>query len=176
MLTLMLQGHSRKESREIGMEYLEKVGMGEIDPDKKVFELSGGERQRIAFIRAICPEFTVLLGDEPTGNLDRFTSRKLMQILQSSIHEKEGSAIIVSHDIDLSVEFADQLIIISKKEEQPGSKNEFYDYEAKYIDDATEYLFDTIADEKLAERINIIINRKAKKTQSPSSIDANALN
>ncbi len=126
MLTLMLQGHSRKESRKLGMEYLEKVGMGEIDPDKKVFELSGGQRQRIAFIRAICPEFTVLLGDEPTGNLDRFTSRKLMRILQSSVHEKEGSAIIVSHDIDLSVDFADQLIIINKKEDQEGEKNDFY--------------------------------------------------
>lgn len=126
MLTLMLQGHSRRMSREIGMEYLEKVGMGEIDPDNKVFELSGGQRQRIAFIRAICPEFTVLLGDEPTGNLDRFTSHKLMQILKSNIHEKNRSAIIVSHDIDLSVEFADQLIIINKKEKQHGIKNEFY--------------------------------------------------
>ncbi|MGC9345148.1 MAG: ATP-binding cassette domain-containing protein, partial [Bacteroidales bacterium] len=94
MLTLMLQGHSNKEARIRGHSYLQKVGMGDIDPEKKVFELSGGQRQRIAFIRAICPDFTVLLGDEPTGNLDRFTSRKLMQILRSSIHEKERSAII----------------------------------------------------------------------------------
>jgi len=128
MLTLMLQGFSKSESRDLGMEYMEKVGMGEIDPDNKVFELSGGQRQRIAFIRAICPEFTVLLGDEPTGNLDRFTSHKLMQVLKASIREKERSAIIVSHNIDLSIEFADQLIIISKKEKQPGTRNEFYGF------------------------------------------------
>ena len=125
MLTLMLQGHTRKQSRQIAIDFLDKVGMGEIDPDKKVFELSGGQRQRIAFIRAICPDFTVLLGDEPTGNLDRFTSRKLMQILQSSIHEKEGSAIIVSHDVELSIAFADQLIIINKNQEEED-ENDFH--------------------------------------------------
>ena len=115
IVTLMIQGFSNKKARNLAMEYMEKIGIGDIDPNKKVFELAGGQRQRIAFIRAICPDFTVLLGDEPTGNLDRFNSRNLMQILQENIHEKKGSAIIVSHDIDLSVEFADQLIIIRKQ-------------------------------------------------------------
>ena len=126
ILTLMIQGYSQKDARKLALEYMEKIGIGEIDPDKKVFELAGGQRQRIAFIRAICPDFTVLLGDEPTGNLDRFNSRNLMQILQQNIHEKDGSAVIVSHDIDLSVEFADLLIIIKKYKESNNGVEQSY--------------------------------------------------
>ena len=78
-------------------------------------ELSGGQQQRLAFARAILPDFTVLFGDEPTGNLDAENAIRVMEILDRKLKEHEGaSAIIVSHDMHLAVTFADVVIKIRK--------------------------------------------------------------
>ena len=78
-------------------------------------ELSGGQQQRLAFARAILPDFTVLFGDEPTGNLDAENAVRVMDILNRKLGEHEGaSAIIVSHDMHLAVTFADVIIKIRK--------------------------------------------------------------
>jgi len=82
--------------------------------DRKIQEFSGGQLQRIAFARAILPKFTVLFGDEPTGNLDTHTARNLIEILINEVHQHKRTAIIVSHDISLSVEYADMIIQIRK--------------------------------------------------------------
>ena len=78
-------------------------------------ELSGGQQQRLAFARAILPDFTVLFGDEPTGNLDGDNAVKVMTILSSKLlNMSNSSAIIVSHDMRLAEQFADIIIKIRK--------------------------------------------------------------
>jgi ABC-type lipoprotein export system ATPase subunit len=92
-----------------------------IDEKKKSFQLSGGERQRAAFIRAITTEFEVLFGDEPTGNLDEENSNTLLQILKDNIRKNNRTAVIVSHNKDLALNFADILIVLRKRMTTPDT-------------------------------------------------------
>ncbi len=122
-LTQMLQGKSRKESIDNIRGIMSKIGLEQNDSNgnivnlmhKKPFELSGGQRQRVAFVRAFTPEFSVLFADEPTGNLDVYNSKALMDILKNSILEPNRTAIIVTHSLTLAMEYADLLVILSKK-------------------------------------------------------------
>lgn len=113
-LTQMIQG---KESIVRTENFMDRVGLGKIGKSKKAFELSGGERQRVAFVRAITPSFTVLFGDEPTGNLDEGNAKDLMDLLKSQI-DTNKTAIIVSHSIDLALNYADMIILLTKNEKE----------------------------------------------------------
>jgi lipoprotein-releasing system ATP-binding protein len=114
-LTRMLQGYSRQASFERAKSVLKDLGLEHIDEERMTQELSGGQQQRLAFARAILPDFSVLFGDEPTGNLDSDNAVKAMEILTNKLGEMEGSsAIIVSHDMHLAVTFADVIIKIRK--------------------------------------------------------------
>lgn len=114
-LTRILQGYSMEEAFARATEVLQDLGLGHIDSTRMTQELSGGQQQRLAFARAILPDFTVLFGDEPTGNLDGENAMKAMEILSEKLNSKEGSsAIIVSHDMHLAVTFADVIIKIRK--------------------------------------------------------------
>lgn len=118
-LTRMLQGYSKADSFAKASKVLEDLGLGHIDEDRMAQELSGGQQQRLAFARAILPDFTVLFGDEPTGNLDSDNAVKAMELLSDKLSELQGSsAIIVSHDMHLSATFADMIIKI-RKESRP---------------------------------------------------------
>ena len=113
--TRMLQGYSKQESFERAKLVLEQLGLDHIDTKRMTQELSGGQQQRLAFARAILPDFTVLFGDEPTGNLDPENAVKVMRIITDKIDEQKGaSAIIVSHDMHLATGFADVIIKIRK--------------------------------------------------------------
>ena len=115
-LTRMLQGYSRESSYLKTHEVLTDLGLGHIDSTRMTQELSGGQQQRLAFARAILPDFTVLFGDEPTGNLDSDNATKAIELLSHKLAEKEdSSAIIVSHDMHLAVSFADVIIKIRKE-------------------------------------------------------------
>lgn len=121
-LTRMLQGYSRQASFERAKSVLKDLGLEHIDEERMTQELSGGQQQRLAFARAILPEFSVLFGDEPTGNLDSDNAVKAMEILTNKLGEMEGSsAIIVSHDMHLAVTFADVIIKIKKMARQSAS-------------------------------------------------------
>lgn len=116
-ITRMLQGFSQEESFDRASKVLEDLGLPHISKDRMAQELSGGQQQRLAFARAIIPEFTVLFGDEPTGNLDGENAAKAMELLSNKLEEYNGSsAIIVSHDMHLAVTFGDVIIKISKVE------------------------------------------------------------
>lgn len=116
-LTRMLQGYSQTDSFAKASEVLADLGLSHISEDRMAQELSGGQQQRLAFARAILPDFTVLFGDEPTGNLDSDNAVKAMELLSGKLNELEGSsAIIVSHDMHLAVSFADMIIKIRKEE------------------------------------------------------------
>ena len=110
----MIQGVSLDQARGNIREAMIKVGLGEINDHDKVIHLSGGQRQRLAFVRAITPDFEVLFGDEPTGNLDEVNSLELMRFIDTDVHARSRSAILVSHDIDLSLAFADQVVLLMK--------------------------------------------------------------
>lgn len=113
--TRMLQGFSRFSSFQRTKIILEDLGLEHVDEKRMAQELSGGQQQRLAFARAILPDFTVLFGDEPTGNLDAENAVRVMEILNRKLNEYEGaSAIIVSHDMHLAVSFADVIIKIRK--------------------------------------------------------------
>ncbi len=113
----LLQGESMETANGKVREAMKKVGLSEINGEDKVTQLSGGQRQRLAFVRAITPEFEVLFGDEPTGNLDELNAHELMRYIESDVHQKKRSSILVSHHIDLSLEFADQIILLVKNNE-----------------------------------------------------------
>lgn len=88
--------------------------LGHLPIEVSPKNISGGERQRIAFARAIVPEFNILFGDEPTGNLDHRNSTEVMSILKEYIDHDKKSAIIVSHDLNLALYFADRIILLNK--------------------------------------------------------------
>lgn len=122
-LTRMLQGYSRESSFARAKQVLTDLGLEHIAEDRMTQELSGGQQQRLAFARAIIPDFTVLFGDEPTGNLDSDNAKKAMEILSNKLTELNGaSAIIVSHDMHLAATFADVVIKINKME-RPRQKD-----------------------------------------------------
>ncbi len=113
-LTQMIQGVSRIEAIKVARKCMQALGLNEVEQNKKPSELSGGQAQRVAFVRAITPEFSVLFGDEPTGNLDEKNSRDLMTVLKQKVLNDGKTAIIVSHNVNLALEFADKIILISK--------------------------------------------------------------
>lgn len=116
-LTRMLQGYTQYSTFKKASGVLAELGLSHIDETRMAHELSGGQQQRLAFARAIIPEFTVLFGDEPTGNLDGENATKAMELLTKKLEEYTGSsAIIVSHDMHLAATFGDVIIKISKKE------------------------------------------------------------
>ena len=113
--TRMLQGFSRFSSFQRTKQVLEDLDLEHVDEKRMAQELSGGQQQRLAFARAILPDFTVLFGDEPTGNLDAENAIRVMEILNKKLDEhEEAGAIIVSHDMHLAITFADVIIKIRK--------------------------------------------------------------
>ncbi|HIZ87195.1 MAG TPA: ATP-binding cassette domain-containing protein [Candidatus Coprenecus pullistercoris] len=114
-ITRMLQGYDCKSSFQKASQVLKDLGLGHIDESRMAQELSGGQRQRLAFARAVIPDFTVLFGDEPTGNLDSDNAVNAMRLLSDKLEGLKGSsAIIVTHDMHLATSFADIVVKIKK--------------------------------------------------------------
>ena len=113
---LLFEGISKGIAVRKGQQLLEKVGLGKR-MDNRPAELSGGEQQRVAICRAIINEPTLLLADEPTGNLDQLTTSKVMSFLIELIKEHNISAIIASHNptisqlVDKNAKIADGKIV-----------------------------------------------------------------
>ncbi len=96
-LPLSYRGVARRESLERARHVLDQVGLGER-ADHRPADLSGGQRQRVAIARALVGEPSVILADEPTGNLDSHTARDIMDLLLSLNRERQVTLIIVTHD------------------------------------------------------------------------------
>ncbi len=107
MVSLLIQGKSLQEARREVLTVMDRLSLSREIFDKKTTEISGGQRQRLAFVRAITANFTIMFGDEPTGNLDKNTSEELMSVLKELIRDKGKTGIIVSHDLYLAEKFAD---------------------------------------------------------------------
>lgn len=99
-LPLIYCGTPEKERISLGTKALEVVGLSDR-MDHKPNELSGGQRQRVAIARAIINNPTIILADEPTGNLDTKTSVEIMNIFEK-IWRQGNTIIIVTHEEDIS--------------------------------------------------------------------------
>lgn len=99
-LPLIYAGVSKKERHDRAMEALEKVGLAERSYHKSN-ELSGGQIQRVAIARALVNNPSILLADEPTGNLDSKTSVEVMHIF-GKLQEAGNTVVLVTHEEDIA--------------------------------------------------------------------------
>lgn len=99
-LPLIYNGTARTQRKEIARETLEKVGLGDR-MHHKPNELSGGQRQRVAVARALVNNPSIILADEPTGNLDSKTGEEIMQLFDD-LHKAGNTIILVTHEEDIA--------------------------------------------------------------------------
>lgn len=99
-LPLVYAGMGAAERRERAEHVMEQVGLGDR-MNHKPMELSGGQRQRVAIARALVNHPSIILADEPTGNLDTKTSYEIMGLFQD-IHSKGNTVILVTHEEDIA--------------------------------------------------------------------------
>ena len=106
-LPLIYAGLGRSDRRDRAFEMLENVGLGDRGFHKPN-ELSGGQRQRVAIARALINTPSIILADEPTGNLDTKTSYEIMAMFDD-IHSKGNTVILVTHEEDIA-QYAHRII------------------------------------------------------------------
>ena len=118
-LPLVYAGYSSTQRKDLALKALEDVDL--VDrATHKPNELSGGQRQRVAIARALVNNPSIILADEPTGNLDSKTSYSIMDLF-SLLHEKGNTIIMVTHEEDIAeyskriVRLKDGLISSDKK-------------------------------------------------------------
>ncbi len=96
-MPLLLTSLSRKERREHVETSLRLVNL-EDRMDHYPGQLSGGQQQRVAIARAIIPDPTILVADEPTGDLDRVSAEEILELMNRLVHELGKTIIMVTHD------------------------------------------------------------------------------
>jgi putative ABC transport system ATP-binding protein len=106
-LPLVYAGFTKKQRTEMAMEVVKKVGL-EDRSHHKPNELSGGQCQRVAIARALVNNPSIILADEPTGNLDSKTSIEIMEMF-NKIHEGGNTVVLVTHEEDIA-NFAKRVI------------------------------------------------------------------
>ena len=99
-LPLIYSGRKKGQRREMAEQALENVGLGDR-MDHKPNELSGGQRQRVAVARALVNNPSLLLADEPTGNLDTRTGDEIM-ILFETLYRRGNTLMVVTHEEDVA--------------------------------------------------------------------------
>ena len=99
-LPLVYSGLPRKERRDRAVRALESVGLGERKHHRPN-EMSGGQRQRVAIARALVNGPSILLADEPTGNLDSKTGEEILALMDD-LHRTGNTIILVTHEDDLA--------------------------------------------------------------------------
>ena len=101
-LPLMYAKHiSARERRRRAVEALERVGLDDR-ADHHPSQLSGGQQQRVAIARALINRPAIILGDEPTGNLDSKTSRDVMNLFEQLNREQSITVILVTHNLEIA--------------------------------------------------------------------------
>src|SRR5690606_30052059 len=99
-LPLIYAGYNKSQREEKAQQALESVGLGNRGKHKPN-ELSGGQRQRVAIARALINDPSIILADEPTGNLDTKTSYEIMELFEN-LHSKGNTIIMVTHEEDIA--------------------------------------------------------------------------
>ena len=97
MLSMDIAGVKKENNRAYAMELLEKVGLSKEESQRRILKLSGGQQQRVAIARAVSYDPSILLADEPTGNLDEDTQDEIMEIFTGLAYEEQKCIILVTH-------------------------------------------------------------------------------
>jgi putative ABC transport system ATP-binding protein len=108
-LPLVYAGRSGQERRALAAEALVRVGLGDR-LHHRPNELSGGQRQRVAIARALVNRPSILLADEPTGNLDSATSEEIMRVF-AGLHAEGQTIIMVTHEADIAAHAARVVVL-----------------------------------------------------------------
>ena len=132
MLPLRYSGGDKKAARQRAEELFEEIGMSDR-MNHRPTQLSGGEQQRVAIARALINEPALVLGDEPTGEVDTETSQKLIALMRRMNREYGVTFVVVTHDLDLAartdrlVQLKDGRVISDEKQvapEEPVAPNQ----------------------------------------------------
>lgn len=131
MLPLIYAGIGKKERLEKASETLQSVGLGDRMAHRPN-ELSGGQRQRVAVARALVNNPSIILADEPTGNLDSKTSIEIMKLF-ADIHKLGNTLILVTHEEDIAL-YAHRIIrIIDGKIFSDEMNNKIINFEPELV-------------------------------------------
>jgi putative ABC transport system ATP-binding protein len=112
-LPLIYAGMASKQRRERAANSLTQVGLADR-MDHRPNELSGGQRQRVAIARALVNAPSILLADEPTGNLDSATGSEIMQLFQQ-LHDAGQTIVLVTHEHDIAAHARRQIHLLDGK-------------------------------------------------------------
>ncbi len=137
-LPMVYSGVHHKERKQRAIEALERVGLTDR-MDHKPNEMSGGQKQRVAIARALVNRPSIILADEPTGNLDSVTSEEIMEQFQR-LNEEGVTVLIVTHEPDIAehtkriVTFADGYLVSDTRVAEPLSAKVILEEKQKALD------------------------------------------
>lgn len=102
MLPMEFAGRNNDTRRTRAIELLSEVGLERDQMERKPGKLSGGQQQRVSIARALANKPSVILADEPTGNLDEQTGKMIFDLLHKLARQEKTTIIVVTHDLDIA--------------------------------------------------------------------------
>lgn len=143
VIDVVLMGHVGEKRPVIGYEKSEiacaRGALSQVDmlehESKKIGDLSGGQRQRVMIARALCAHPKLLLLDEPTANIDTDGQKQIYELLQAL--SKSITIIVVSHDISLTLKYANKVAYINKNltlHKTPKDKDKFIKHDEHFCE------------------------------------------